>query len=82
MRIFRPCTSRQWQLPVTALAAPKKVSFMGYPSLFALSRPGPGIGFRNYIYHTLFSPVCIGGFPHFFQTCRRCLSGGPVLQCW
>ena len=64
------------------LGRPEKGEFHGVSSLFALSRPGPGLGFRNYIYHTLFSPVCIGGFPHFFQTCRRCLPGGPVLQCW
>ena len=29
-RIFFPPHSTQWQLPVTALAAPKKVSFMGH----------------------------------------------------
>ena len=34
MRIFLPPTSRQWQLPVTALAAPKKVNFMGHLPVF------------------------------------------------
>ena len=30
MRMRFPLTSTQWQLPVTALAAPKNVSFMGH----------------------------------------------------
>lgn len=36
-RIFFPPHSTQWQLPVTALAAPKKVSFNKAPPCFFAS---------------------------------------------